>query len=98
MVLVGSLDQDIWNNEGKHKLNSKKTISRDNVTHGELHERYLRKSKFGNANRINSGNFNATTVKLADKFDFPYAHLYILDHIIAQDQFVDAVTVTSSKY
>ena len=52
---------------------------------------------FGNANRIISGNFNATTLKHVENFDKPVSHLFIFDNIFAQNLDIDAVTVTSSE-
>ena len=53
---------------------------------------------FGNSDRINSVNINATTLKLADKFDHPLKHLFIFGNIFAQGHGFDAMTVTISKY
>ena len=38
-------------------------------------------------------NFNATTLKLAEKFDHPFSHLFIFRNIFAQGHGFDAVTV-----
>ena len=51
----------------------------------------------GNANRINSVNFNATTVKLVEKFDNSFSHIFIFGNIFAQGNGFDAVTVKHSK-
>ena len=48
---------------------------------------------FGNANRINAVNFNATTQKLAEKFDHPFSHLFIFRNLYAQGHGFDVVTV-----
>ena len=39
---------------------------------------------FGRTNRINSVNFNATSLKLDEKFDHPFSHVFIFGNIIAQ--------------
>ena len=60
-----------------------------------------------NANRFNSVNFNATTLKLAEKFDHSFSHMFIFLNIFALVHGFDAVTiaigysvepVTLSKY
>ena len=51
---------------------------------------------FGNSDRINSVNFNATTLKLAEKFYRPFSHLFIFRNIFAQGHGFDAVTVAIS--
>ena len=51
-----------------------------------------------NVNRINSANFTATTLKLAEQFDHPFSHLLILGNMFAQGHGCDVMTVTSSKY
>ena len=53
---------------------------------------------FGHSDRINSVNFNATTLKLAEKFVHPCSHLFIFGNIFAKGHGFDAVTVTISKY
>ena len=53
---------------------------------------------FGHANRINSGNFNATTLKLAEKFYHIFSHIFIFGNTFAHGNVFDAVMVTSSKY
>ena len=69
----------------------KKTIAHDDVTHGaikgmqDIGENHL----FGNANRINSVNFNATSLKLAEKFDHTFSHLFIFRNIFAQSHGFD---------
>ena len=45
---------------------------------------------FGQANRINSVNFNATTLKLAEKFDHLFSHLFIFHNTFAQGHGFDA--------
>ena len=45
---------------------------------------------------INSVNFNATTLKLAEKFGHAFSHLFIFFNIFAQGQGFDAVTVEIS--
>ena len=40
--------------------------------------------------------FNATTVKLAEKFDHPFSHVFIFLNIFAQGHGFDAVTVAIS--
>ena len=49
-------------------------------------------------NRINSVNFNATTLKLGEKFDHPFSHLFVYGYIFAQGHGFDAMAVKSSKY
>ena len=51
---------------------------------------------FGNANQNNSVNFNATTLKLAEKFDHPFSHLFIFRNIFAQGRGFDAEVVAIS--
>lgn len=60
-------------------MNSKKTMAHDDVTHGITAStiRIQENKWFGNANRINQCNFNAATLKLAEKFDNPLSHLFI---------------------
>ena len=53
---------------------------------------------FGNENRINAGNFNATALKLADKLNHPLSHLSIYENKFVQGHGFAAVTVTNSKY
>ena len=43
-------------------------------------------------------NFNATTLKLTEKFDNSFSHLFIFRNIFAQGHGFDAVTVTISLY
>ena len=70
------------------------TIAHDNGTHGAMARKILNKNhSFGNANRINSVNFNATTLKLAAKFDHQFSHLFIFRNIFVQGHGFDAVTV-----
>ena len=38
----------------------------------------LKKNGFDNANQSTSGNFNATTLKLVEKFDIPFSSLFIM--------------------
>ena len=52
---------------------------------------------FRKPNLINSFNFNATTLKLPEKFDHPFSHLLIFN-IFAYGHSFDAVPVKSSKY
>ena len=47
----------------------------------QRHVRYWSKLRFGNLIQINLRNFNATTMKLADKFYHPFSHLFILGNI-----------------
>ena len=39
---------------------------------------------FGNSDLIHSANFDATTLKLAEKFDHPLLHLFIICNIFAK--------------
>ena len=41
-------------------------------------------------------NFNATNLKLVEKFDHPFSHLFIFRNIFAQGHGFDAVTVAIS--
>lgn len=50
------------------------------------------------ANRINSANFNAMTLNLAENFDHLFSHIFILGNVFAQGLGVDAVMITSWKY
>ena len=57
------------------KLNSKKTVAYDEVTCLGMACKILKKvNGFGNENRITSGNFNAITLRLVEKFDNPVSH------------------------
>ena len=48
---------------------------------------------------INSVNFNATTLKLAEKFDHPFSHLFIFGNKFAQGHgFVGFVNVETYIY
>ena len=47
---------------------------------------------FVNANRINSANFNMTTLKLTDKLDQLFSHIFLFGNIFAQGHGFDAVT------
>ena len=51
-------------------------------------------------NKFNSGNFNATNLKLAERFDDQFSHLSTCVNIFAhvQGHGFDAVAVTRSKY
>ena len=53
---------------------------------------------FGNGNRINSVNFNATTLKFAERFGNLFSRLFIWQNIFAQGHGFDAETVKTSKY
>ena len=44
-------------------------------------------------NRVNSVNLNAMTLKLADKFDHPFSHLFIFHNKFAVGHGFDAVMV-----
>ena len=43
------------------------------------------------ANRINSGNFNDTTLKLAKNLDHPFLHLFIFCNMFAHVHGLDTV-------
>ena len=87
------------------KLNAKKTISDDDVTQwvtalkkingfpSKFIHWFEENQWFGNENRINSGNFNITALKLTEKFYHPFLRLLVLQYYS-----FDAVTVKSSKY
>ena len=51
-----------------------------------------------NENRINSGIFDATTLKFFEKFDHTFSRMFLFGNAFAQGHGFDAVTVTSSKY
>ena len=53
---------------------------------------------FGNSDRINSINFNATTLKFAEKFDHPFSHFFIFGSIFALGHVFDTMMVTISKF
>ena len=53
---------------------------------------------FGNGNRIPSGNFIATTLKLAEKFDHSFLHLFIFDDIFARGRGFAAMAVESHSF
>ena len=52
----------------------------------------------GKANRINSDNFNATSLKLVEGFDHLFPYLLIFHNIFAQGHGFDVLGVTNSKY
>ena len=52
----------------------------------------------GNSDWINSVKFNASTMKLAEKFDHIFPHMFIFGNILSQGHGFEAVTVTISKY
>ena len=74
------------------QANAKKTIAHDDVTHGAMARKIL-KIIIDLATRIETVNFNAATMKLAEKFDHPFSHLFIFRNIVAQGHRFDAVTV-----
>ena len=53
----------------------------------DIHHRTKQKSIdwFGDANRVNSINFNATIVKFSEKFNHPFSHVFIFILIIERE-------------
>lgn len=87
------MDYRTRENESMRKLNSEKTVALDDVTCGGMASKIFKNiNEFGKANRINSGNFNATTVKFAEKFGNPSSHLFLFCYIYLLR--VNTVTVT----
>ena len=58
----------------------------------QRHELYGKKSRFGDANRINSDNFNATTVELEENFYDSFLYLFTFGNI-----YLLWATVSTSK-
>ena len=89
-------DQSILSKGSKHKLNAKKAIAHDKVTHGARARKILKKI-IDLATKIKlTVNLNAMTLKLADKFNHPFSHLFIFCNIFAQGHWFDAVMVAFS--
>ena len=41
--------------------------------------------EFGDKNRVNSSNFNATILKFSEKFDHPFSHVLISGNIFSKE-------------
>ena len=79
-------------------LNSMETEAHDDASHGTT-VHYIEENQWGgNANLINSVNFNTTTLKLAGKFVHLFSHLfiYIRQHVRSETRF-RRYDLTSSK-
>ena len=50
---------------------------------------------FGNKNRVNSINFNATALKFSEKFDHPFSHVFIFSNMFPVIHGFVAMPVTS---
>ena len=69
------------------------------IERGKIGRIVLRQNQwFGYANRIKKENFNATSVKLSEKFDHLFSHIFISSNIFSQGHGFDAVPVISSEY
>ena len=59
----------------------------------------LRKSskfdRFGDANSVNSSNFNATTLRFAEKFEHPFSQVFLFGNMFHESHGFVAVPVTS---
>ena len=53
------------------------------------------KYRFGQKNRVNSSNFNATILKFSEKFDHPFSHVFIFGNIFSESRGFVAMPVTS---
>ena len=71
-------------------------MDHDDVTCGGISHKILKKT-FCNATRFNSENINATTIKLSEKFDNPFSHIFIFANIFVHHHDFDVVTVTSDS-
>ena len=85
---------------GRRKLDPKKTIAHDDVTQrATARIRKILKKINGFATQTEfTVNFNATTLKLSEKFDHQFSQFFIFSNIFSQGHGCDAVTVTRSKY
>ena len=52
---------------------------------------------FGDKNRVNSSNSNATILKFAEKFDHPFSHVFIFGNMFPASHGFVAVSVTRSN-
>ena len=50
---------------------------------------------FGDNNRVNSSNFNATILKFSEKFDHPFSHVFIFGNLFPESHGFVAMPVTS---
>ena len=73
-----------------------KTIAHDDVTHGAMALKAIKKIIDVATGIELTVNFNATTLKLAEKFDRSFSHLFIFRNIFAQGHGFDAVTAALS--
>ena len=74
---------------GVRTLKAKKTVAHNDVTfRGNGTEVVKENQSFVNANRINSANLNATTMKLVEKLDHPFSHFFIFgQHIYLRSRY-----------
>ena len=82
----GRIHQSIYTKRSRRKLNAKKIIAHDDVTHGAMARKILKKI-IDLATRIEltlSVNIITTTKKLAEKLDHLFSHLFIFSNIFAQ--------------
>ena len=47
---------------------------------------------------VNSSNFNATNLKISEKFDHPFSHLFIFGDMFPESHGFDAVPIAISLY
>ena len=88
--------QSIQTKGSRRKLNAKKIIAHDDVTHGAIALKILKKI-LDLAMQIKLAvNINATTLKLAEKFDHLFSYLFLFHIIFAQGHGLNAVTVAIS--
>ena len=66
------------------KLSSKNTMAHDDVTYGGIAGKIFQKINDLATQIELTGNFNATILKLAEKFGHPLTHLFLFGNMFAQ--------------
>ena len=74
-------------------------MAHDDVTHEAMTRNYVHENHlFGISIRINLSNFNATTMKVSEKFDNPFSHCSYSATYLHKGHGFEAVAVNSSKF
>ena len=78
----------------RRRLNTNKMLAHDDVTHGAMARLILKKiHHLATRIKLTLSILNAMTLKLIEKFDHPFSHLFMFSNISAQGHGFNAVTV-----